>query len=61
MSQEVTHKLAPGRHAWIQVLRGAVTIQDVPLSVGDGAAVSNQSLVTFKAAQLAELMIFDLP
>jgi redox-sensitive bicupin YhaK (pirin superfamily) len=58
---DVAHKLAPGRHAWVQVLRGAVTLQDVSLSVGDGAAVSDQSLVALKAAQPAEVMVFDLP
>jgi quercetin 2,3-dioxygenase len=58
---EVTHKLAPGRHAWIQVLRGAVVLDDVPLSAGDGAAVSDQRFVTLKTAQSAEVMLFDLP
>jgi redox-sensitive bicupin YhaK (pirin superfamily) len=58
---QVTHKLAPGRHAWIQILRGAVRFDDVALSAGDGAAVSDQSIVTLTAERLSEVMLFDLP
>ena len=58
---QVTHQLAPGRHAWIQVLRGAVKLQDVALSAGDGAMVSDESLVNLSAAHAAEVMLFDLP
>ena len=61
VGDQVTHELAPGRHAWIQVLRGAVRLDDVALSAGDGAAVSGQSLVSLSAAQPAEVMLFDLP
>ena len=30
--QEVAHPLAPGRHAWVQVVRGQVTLADTPLA-----------------------------
>jgi quercetin 2,3-dioxygenase len=58
---QVTHELAPGRHAWIQVLRGAVKLKDISLSVGDGAAVSDESVVTLSALETSEVMVFDLP
>jgi redox-sensitive bicupin YhaK (pirin superfamily) len=58
---QVTHALAPGRHAWIQTLRGAVKLDTVDLSAGDGAAVSDQSQVILVAAQPSEVMLFDLP
>jgi redox-sensitive bicupin YhaK (pirin superfamily) len=61
VGNQVTHQLAPGRHGWIQVLRGAVSLQDMSLSAGDGAAVSDESLVTLVAAQSSEVMVFDLP
>jgi quercetin 2,3-dioxygenase len=61
VGNQVTHELAPGRHAWIQVLRGAVKLQDVPLSAGDGAEVSDDSLVKLIAVQSSEVMVFDLP
>ncbi len=57
----VTHKLAPNRHAWIQVLSGAVKLSEFDLGAGDGAAVSEQSLVTIRGAKASEVMLFDLP
>jgi quercetin 2,3-dioxygenase len=59
--EHVTHTLAPGRHAWIQVMRGAVKLDNLDLAAGDGAAVSDLSSVTLMAAQSSEVMLFDLP
>src|SRR5262249_15708930 len=58
---QVTHKLLSGRHAWIQVLRGAVTLNELRLSAGDGAAASDESQLTLVAPQSSEVMVFDLP
>ena len=38
--QSVTHPLKPGRHAWLQVLRGQAALNGQALAAGDGAAVS---------------------
>ena len=40
--REVSHALTPGRHAWLQVLRGAVQLDGRSLAEGDGAAVSDE-------------------
>ena len=56
----VTHELAPGRHAWLQVLRGQVTAGGHDLHVGDGLAVSDEERLTVTAAGPAEVMLFDL-
>ena len=58
--KEVTHTLAPGRHAWLQVLRGSVTANGQPLQTSDGAAVSEEKELTLKTATGAEVMLFDL-
>ena len=58
---QVTHKLAAGRHAWVQVLRGGLKLENFDLAAGDGAAVSEQSQVTITATQSCEVMLFDLP
>ncbi|WP_417379210.1 pirin family protein [Gimesia sp.] len=58
--QEVTHSLSEGRHAWLQVLRGKVRLNDVPLDVSDGAAVSDEEQVLITATDNAEIMLFDL-
>jgi redox-sensitive bicupin YhaK (pirin superfamily) len=56
----VTHRLAPGRNAWVQVARGAVRLGDVALAEGDGAAVSDEPGVALAATAAAEILLFDL-
>ena len=55
----VGHTLQPGRHAWLQVLRGRVALNGRSLSAGDGAAVSQEDLAIHGEAD-AEIMLFDL-
>jgi redox-sensitive bicupin YhaK (pirin superfamily) len=56
----VTHLLADGRHAWLQVLRGDIALNGVPLHVGDGAAVSEERQLTIRAENDAEILLLDL-
>ncbi len=56
----VAHSLAPGRHAWVQIARGAVELNGVPLSAGDAAAVSEEASLTLRAREESELIVFDL-
>lgn len=58
--QTVDHMLEPGRHAWLQVLRGAVTLNGQSLDTSDGAAVSEEDVLEIIATQPAEVMLFDL-
>ena len=56
----VTPPLAPGRHAWLQVVRGRVTTGEQPLQAGDGLAVSDESALAVRADGAAEVLLFDL-
>lgn len=58
--QQVVHRLDEGRHAWLQVLRGEVSLNGEQLHTSDGAAVSDVSELTIQAATEAEVMLFDL-
>ncbi|HSC78109.1 MAG TPA: hypothetical protein VLB32_06060, partial [Candidatus Acidoferrales bacterium] len=58
--REVEHALAPGRHAWLQVARGAVALNGKRLSQGDGAAVSEEKKLNIRAESDAEVLLFDL-
>jgi hypothetical protein len=58
--EAVTHRLTPGRHAWVQVARGSLTLNDTVLAAGDGAAVSDETLLTITATDPAEVLLFDL-
>lgn len=57
---EVTHSIAPGRHAWLHLARGRVTLNGEPLGPGDGAAVSEESSLTIRGGGPAEILLFDL-
>jgi quercetin 2,3-dioxygenase len=59
-AHELTYPIANGRHAWLQVLRGKVQINDLLLESGDGLAISSESVFTTVATIDAELMLFDL-
>lgn len=56
----VTYEMAEGRHAWLQVLRGSVLLNDVALDLSDGAAVSDTRNLKIQATDDAEIMLFDL-
>jgi redox-sensitive bicupin YhaK (pirin superfamily) len=58
-----TAKLAlrPGRKAWTQVVRGAISVNGTRLEEGDGAAIQAEQELTFSQAAAAELLVFDLP
>jgi redox-sensitive bicupin YhaK (pirin superfamily) len=57
---QVIHDLHPNRHAWLQAARGTITLNDVSLSVGDGASVSDTSTLRISADTPAEILLFDL-
>ncbi|GAC1336196.1 MAG: pirin family protein [Isosphaeraceae bacterium] len=49
------------RHAWLQVLQGEVVLNNVhSLQHGDGAAVSDETTLAFRALSDAELLLIDL-
>jgi len=60
----VRHDLGPGRYAWVQVVRGAVTVNGRRLESGDGAALDDEAAVEVAAAgeaeAEAEVLVFDL-
>lgn len=60
--ERVAHSLAPGRHAWVQVIRGEVEVNGVALRGGDGAALSDERAaeLTGRGGETAELLLFDL-
>lgn len=53
--------LAPGRHAFVQVVRGAVVANGVALAEGDGLAISEEAELSLQGAREVELLVFDLP
>ena len=59
--ERVEHRVAPGRHAWIQVARGAARLDGTALEEGDGARTSDAgTLAIGGTAPETELLLFDL-
>ena len=60
--ESVTHKLGAGRHAWLQVARGTVTLNGQALNAGDGASVSDEQALEISGADngSSEILLFDL-
>ncbi len=56
----VTHAIKPGRHAWLQLAKGAVTVNGVALQAGDGAAVSDETSLDIRGDAESEFLLFDL-
>lgn len=56
----ISHILNPQRHAWVQVARGAITLNGLLLDTSDGAAISNETDVVIEATTDAEFLLFDL-
>lgn len=61
-TEAVPVPIASGRHAWVQVVRGAVALNGHALETGDGAAVTGESelSVAGAGAEDAEFLLFDL-
>ncbi|MCK6572704.1 pirin family protein [Myxococcota bacterium] len=57
---EAVVDLAPGRHAWVQVVKGAVTANGEALRAGDGAALIEPGRVVLGCVEAAEVLVFDL-
>ena len=58
--EHVSFEPPSGRHAWVHVARGAIELNGRKLSAGDGAAVSNERVVTLQGIEPAEVLLFDL-
>ena len=58
--ERVSHALAAGRHAFVQVARGRVTLSGTALAAGDGAALSSEPSIELAADEASEVLVFDL-
>ncbi|HEY0838775.1 MAG TPA: pirin family protein [Vulgatibacter sp.] len=58
--ERATHDLASGRHAWLQLARGAATLNGLALEAGDGVAISEEPRLELVAKGDAEALLFDL-
>ncbi len=58
--ESVSHELLTGRHAWLQVLRGSVSVNGTELETSDGVAVSQEPGLMIVGQQPAEVRLLVL-
>ncbi|HEY5909690.1 MAG TPA: pirin family protein [Verrucomicrobiae bacterium] len=58
--QTVTHDLKAGRGAWLHVAEGAVNLNGVELTTGDGASTEEPGRLTVTASEPTQAILFDL-
>ncbi len=59
-NQRVSYTLQSQRYAWVQVARGEITLNGLPLDKGDGEAISDETDIVIEARTDAEILLFDL-
>ncbi|MDH4073506.1 MAG: pirin family protein, partial [Gammaproteobacteria bacterium] len=59
-SVTVEHILAEGRLCWIQVVRGALTVNGASVGPGDGVSLTAERSVSIAADEESELLLFDM-
>lgn len=57
---KVSHALAAGRGAWVQVVAGTVVVNGQVLAAGDGAAIEDEAVLSLSSESGAEFLLFDL-
>jgi redox-sensitive bicupin YhaK (pirin superfamily) len=58
--QHLIHELLPGRNAWLHVIDGEATVQDIVLARGDGAGVTLEASISLTAQADTEILLIDL-
>jgi redox-sensitive bicupin YhaK (pirin superfamily) len=59
-AERVAHGIAPGRRAFVQVARGAVTVNGQLLESGDALKASDVAELVIEHGRDAEVLLFDL-
>ena len=58
--KKLEYGLDKNRHAWIQVARGSLRVNDALLQAGDGAAVSQEEKLKISGENDSEFLLFDM-
>ena len=58
--EAASHDFEKGRGGWLQVARGFVELNQLPLSAGDGASIEDDPKISIRAKDDSEILLFDL-
>ncbi len=56
----VVHPLTQGRSAWLHLIEGEGTLEEVILNAGDSAGLTSRHAVSFTARETTEVLLLDL-
>ena len=59
-AEAATLTIAPGRKAYVHLIRGALQVNGAALSTGDAALLDNETTIALTHGQDAEVLVFDL-
>lgn len=60
--QHITRDLNPERKAWVQIVRGTMSVNGVDVAAGDGVAIEGETRLSLLSREdNAEILLFDLP
>jgi redox-sensitive bicupin YhaK (pirin superfamily) len=54
------YDVSAGRHAWLQLVEGSLTVNDIQLQAGDAVAISKTESLAISARQASDFLLFDL-
>ena len=60
-AERASHALAPGRKAYVHLVRGTLAVNGTPLGAGDALKASGVAAIVLEKGQDAEALLFDLP
>ena len=60
-AERAVHPLAPGRKAYVHVVRGMLTANGSALAAGDALKASGMTEIVLEKGESAEALLFDLP
>ncbi len=60
-AERARHALAPGRKAYVHLVRGKLTVNGAPLEAGDALKASGVGEIEMEKGERAEVLLFDLP
>ncbi len=58
--ESITHELAAGRHAWVHIAEGEVTLNGKTLNAGDAGIVDEAIPLKVTASKPSQVLLFDL-
>lgn len=58
--KSVEHKIDAQRGAWVQLVRGTLSVNGTTMQAGDGMKIENETFIKIESREDAEFLLFDM-